>query len=143
MSVCSGQKKAIFRFAHSETFLPLLALLGLFKDAQPLRADNFAEQQNRLFRTSAIGPFSANVFFVLHECDRDPEVKGTRNEVNDSPGHTYKLQLLFKERLINFPICDSNVCDYDKVRQHYREFIDNCQFESMCAPSKNGKREEL
>ena len=54
-----------FYFSHSGALLKLLALLGLAGEER-LTADGFARVgAERRWRTSRIGPFAGNVFFVL------------------------------------------------------------------------------
>ena len=60
-----------FYFAHSETFLPFLARLGLARDVPPLSMDNIPE--DRQWRTSLIGPESSNLMVVGARC-RDQAV---------------------------------------------------------------------
>ena len=58
------------RFAHAETMLPVVALLGLYRDEGGLYANATYEQiVQRAFRASVISPFSANLYMVLYECD--------------------------------------------------------------------------
>ena len=84
----------IFRFGHSESLIPLLSILGLYKDTEDLQADNFANKKDRKFRASLISPFAANLAFILHKCD-------SHEDQGDSL-ESFQLQLLVKENLQNF-----------------------------------------
>ena len=75
--------RGIFRFGHSQTVLPLMSVLGLFRDETPLRADNFKEQGGRKLWSARVLPMAANVAFVLYECDGKPE-EGMRVQVRTS-----------------------------------------------------------
>ncbi|KAF1373423.1 hypothetical protein PFLUV_G00238710 [Perca fluviatilis] len=71
---------------HAETLLPLLSLLGLYKDQTPPTADNYRTQHGRSFRSGLIVPYAANLLFVLYDCQRGP-----------------RLQLLINESPVRFP----------------------------------------
>eukprot|EP00727_Mastigamoeba_balamuthi_P000728 m51a1_g10652 hypothetical protein (433) ;mRNA; f:48726-50168 len=74
--------RARLRFAHAETVMPLLALLGLYRDDVPLTSMTPAQRQARLWRTSRISPMATNVFFVLATAadGREPLVQVLHNE---------------------------------------------------------------
>jgi multiple inositol-polyphosphate phosphatase / 2,3-bisphosphoglycerate 3-phosphatase len=59
--------KTIAYFTHSSELQLFLVALGAAKDDTPLRADNYDQMKNRLWRTSAIGPFTTNVAAVKYE----------------------------------------------------------------------------
>ncbi|KAJ0016293.1 hypothetical protein NQD34_014583 [Periophthalmus magnuspinnatus] len=44
---------------HAETLLPLISLLGLYKDKSPPTAANYQSQRDRVFRSSHIVPYAA------------------------------------------------------------------------------------
>ncbi|KAF3853012.1 hypothetical protein F7725_013700 [Dissostichus mawsoni] len=71
---------------HAETLLPLLSLLGLYRDPHPPTADNYQQQHGRTFRSGLIVPYAANLLFVLFDCQRGP-----------------RLQLLLNEKPVRFP----------------------------------------
>jgi multiple inositol-polyphosphate phosphatase/2,3-bisphosphoglycerate 3-phosphatase len=81
---CEGEcpLAAHFRFAHAETLLPLVALLGLFGDDPPLDASwTPAQQSARVWRSSQIAPFGANLRFNLYtDCSAGPIVELVHNE---------------------------------------------------------------
>ena len=57
--------RALLRFAHAETVMPLFVFLGLFRDAQPFTAATPERVwRQRRWNTSRICPFEANV--ALH-----------------------------------------------------------------------------
>ena len=116
-----------FAFGHAETVGPLVASLGLFKDSEPLRADNFARQTNRKFRSSEILPFSSNVMFVLYECMPDDKSKSE-----------YFLKLFVNEVETLIPGCQTLHCPYDTVRERYQSQIDDCQFDKLCGNVAEG-----
>lgn len=54
-------------FAHSSTVQLFLTSLGLAEDRESLRADNFETMKYRVWRTSKLGPFAANIAAVKYE----------------------------------------------------------------------------
>ncbi|KAJ8366141.1 hypothetical protein SKAU_G00149720 [Synaphobranchus kaupii] len=100
---------------HAETLLPLLSLMGFYKDETPLTADNYALQGNRTFRTSRIVPYAANLVFVLYDCE-----EGLR------------LQFLLNERPLTFPSISHSAPLYETVREHYKDLLEGCNFEEEC-----------
>ncbi|XP_041364504.1 multiple inositol polyphosphate phosphatase 1-like [Gigantopelta aegis] len=115
-----------FYFGHAETIGPLYAALGLFNDSEPLRADNYDKHHNRLFRTSNIIPFSANLMFVLYECE--PQISDTEDDTAE-----YMLKLFVNEKVQKIPGCDGDICPYEYVRKRYEKYIDDCNFRKTCA----------
>ena len=128
-------KKGIFRFGHYGTVVRLLSLLGLFKDDEPLKANNFERHTNRKFRNSRIGPFSTNLAFVLYECPPGVTPAVDSKEAIQLPPtlERYMVQLLFKELPERFPFCLYDLCPYDQVRNHYKRHIDHCSLERICS----------
>ncbi|XP_017297146.1 multiple inositol polyphosphate phosphatase 1b [Kryptolebias marmoratus] len=101
---------------HAETLLPLLSLLGLYKDQTPPTATNYQSQHGRSFRTSRIVPYAANLLFVLYDCRRGP-----------------RLQLLLNETPLRFPgLRAEDAPLYRDVRAAYRHLLDGCDFHREC-----------
>ncbi|XP_069756753.1 multiple inositol polyphosphate phosphatase 1b isoform X1 [Narcine bancroftii] len=111
---------AVLRFGHAETLLPVLTLLGYFKDEHPLLANNFEEQRDRKFRSGRISPLAANLIFVLYQCNE-----------TQSLGEKYKLQLFLNERPLPFPQTGNLIAGYDEVKNHYQHLIDALRFSNM------------
>ena len=117
-------RKAVLRFGHAETLLPLLALLGLHNDQPKLRAGNHEIHKNRQFKTSKISPFSSNVMFVLYECDEDT--------VDDLRLDKYMVQMLINETPEIIPGCEHSFCSFNSFKSHYQHILDSCDFEDIC-----------
>ncbi|XP_066549287.1 multiple inositol polyphosphate phosphatase 1 [Amia ocellicauda] len=111
---------ATVQVGHAETLLPLLSLMGFFKDEMPLTSDNFALQQGRTFRTSRIVPYASNLLVVLHRC-RD----------------THRVQLLLNEKPLTFPHMSDPAPEYDTVKDFYRDLLQGCDFKKECQLSTN------
>uniref|UniRef100_A0A8C2Z4R4 Multiple inositol-polyphosphate phosphatase 1b n=2 Tax=Cyclopterus lumpus TaxID=8103 RepID=A0A8C2Z4R4_CYCLU len=113
---------------HAETLLPLLSLLGLYKDQTPPTADNYHSQHGRSFRSGLIVPYAANLLFVLYDCERGP-----------------RLQLLVNESPVRFPGLETEDAPlYRDVRAAYRHLLDGCDFQKECeGTSGRGPNTEL
>ncbi|XP_059214792.1 multiple inositol polyphosphate phosphatase 1-like [Centropristis striata] len=118
----SGQQvteTVTIQVGHAETLLPLLTLLGFFKDSEALTSTNYATQSQRSFRTSRMLPYAANLILVLYDCG----------------GGDLRLQPLLNEKPVDFPgLTDQQVSMplYQDVRDHYKELLQGCDFETEC-----------
>ncbi|XP_034537823.1 multiple inositol polyphosphate phosphatase 1-like [Notolabrus celidotus] len=102
---------------HADTLLPLLTLLGFFKDNETLTSTNYATQAQRTFRTSHMLPYAANLLLVLYDCG----------------GGDLRLQPLLNEKPVTFPgLTEASMPLYQEVREHYRELLQGCDFEAEC-----------
>lgn len=120
-------KTATIQVGHGETLLPLLSLLDFFKDEKPLTAENFSSQHNRMFRSSQIVPYAANLVFVLYEC---------------SDG--FRVQLFLNEKPMTFPSMNHSAPLYETVRKHYSKLLHGCDFNKECdVPQSNLRNTEL
>ncbi|CAG6016971.1 unnamed protein product [Menidia menidia] len=110
---------------HAETLLPLLTLLGFFKDDDIPTSTNYASQARRSFRTSHMLPYAANLLLVLYDCG----------------GGDLRLQPLLNEKPVAFPgLNDEPAASmplYRDVRERYRDLLDGCDFETECQLFKN------
>ncbi|XP_036449572.1 multiple inositol polyphosphate phosphatase 1-like [Colossoma macropomum] len=70
------------QIGHSETLLPLLTLLGLFKDNTIPTSTNFASQSKRAFRGGQIMPYLGNLLAALYDC---PDGFRLQLRVNEKP----------------------------------------------------------
>lgn len=126
------KKYGTFMFAHAETLQPLYALLGLFKDREDLRADNFLKQLERKYRTSYIVPFGANIAFVLYKCS-----ERQANSSKESEGlypWPFILQVFVNEELVGLPCCDEQTeCPLETFLQCFDNKPDiSCNLSSLC-----------
>nr|XP_003224432.1 PREDICTED: multiple inositol polyphosphate phosphatase 1 isoform X2 [Anolis carolinensis] len=117
----------MLQFGHAETLLPLLALMGYFRDTEPLKADNYAKQAGRQFRSGRIVPYASNLLFLLYHCEKA-----------SSPEEKYKVQILLNERLLVFPHSGETVASYSSLKNHYKALLENCHFNEVCALTKTG-----
>ncbi|CAK6953137.1 multiple inositol polyphosphate phosphatase 1-like [Scomber scombrus] len=104
---------------HADTLLPLLTLLGFFKDNNTLTSTNYINQSERSFRTSLMLPYAANLVFVLYDCG----------------GGDLRLQPLLNEKPVTFPgLTDqqASMPRYQDIRERYRVLLQGCDFETEC-----------
>ncbi|NWH76530.1 MINP1 phosphatase, partial [Piaya cayana] len=111
----------IVQVGHAETLQPLLALMGFFKDEEPLKADNYARQAHRKFRSGRIVPYAANLVFVLYHCD---QVKTSDEE--------YQVQILLNEKLLSFHHSNETISTYADLKDYYKDILENCHFKEEC-----------
>ncbi|NXU88588.1 MINP1 phosphatase, partial [Xiphorhynchus elegans] len=111
----------IVQVGHAETLQPLLALMGFFKDKEPLLATNFARQAQRRFRSGRIVPYAANLLFVLYHCDHG---NASRDE--------YQVQVLLNESPLPFLHSNDTISTYADLKDYYRDILENCHFKEEC-----------
>ncbi|KAM9273388.1 multiple inositol polyphosphate phosphatase 1 [Morus bassanus] len=111
----------IVQVGHAETLQPLLALMGFFKDDEPLRANNYVRQTHRKFRSGRIVPYAANLVFVLYHCD---QVKTSKEE--------YQVQMLLNEKLMSFHHSNETISTYTDLKDYYKDILENCHFKEEC-----------
>ncbi|KAM3912538.1 multiple inositol polyphosphate phosphatase 1 [Leptodactylus fuscus] len=115
----------VMHFGHAETLLPLLALMGLFKDEKPLTADNFSMHLEQRFRSGRIVPYASNLVFVLYHCD-----------LAESPKEEYQVQMLLNENLLPFPHSHGSVCLFDDLKKQYNHLLESCHVKDECQLTK-------
>ena len=121
----------LFRFAHAETLIPLLCYMGMFHDAEPLRADNFERQRKRLFRGADLAPFAGNLAFVLYQCPQSGRV-----DPNADVFPHFSVKLLLHEREVPIPGCmaaPDGSCRFDRLRALFPTKA--CDLKKMCRKS--------
>ncbi|KAM9325030.1 multiple inositol polyphosphate phosphatase 1 [Gastrophryne carolinensis] len=122
----------VMQFGHAETLLPLLSLMGLFKDEEPLTAGNFNSQSSRKFRSGRIVPYASNLVFVLYHCD-----------LARSPEEEYQVQMLLNEDLLPFPHIEQSVCLFDDLKKQYSHLLEHCRVHEECDLVKAVHEDEL
>ncbi|XP_078349723.1 multiple inositol polyphosphate phosphatase 1-like [Oculina patagonica] len=133
-STSEEKKYGTFMFAHGETLQPLYALLGLFKDREDLRADNFLKQLERKYKTGNIVPFGANIAFVMYKCTEslDP--------------HSFIVQAFVNEELVALPCCgEQTECPWETFLQCFDSKPNgSCNLSSLCSlDSSNPKQSHV
>ena len=131
------KKYGNFMFAHAETLQPLYALLGLFKDQEDLRADNFLKQLKRKYRTSFIVPFGANIAFVIYNCNEN-DITAFR-ELESLEPQSFIVQVFVNEELIALPCCGERTeCPWETFLQCFDSKPSmSCNLSSLCSLSNS------
>eukprot|EP01128_Nolandella_sp_AFSM9_P011998 TRINITY_DN8879_c0_g1_i1.p1 TRINITY_DN8879_c0_g1~~TRINITY_DN8879_c0_g1_i1.p1 ORF type:complete len:507 (-),score=109.19 TRINITY_DN8879_c0_g1_i1:192-1712(-) len=103
-------------FAHAETIMPLIALLGLHNDAPGVMRWNSTQSviRNRKWKTSQFSPFAGNIAFLLYRCGSDFQVRVLVNEVE-----------------VKLPKCDSVMCPLGQFLEEYGS--SKCEFDKLCS----------
>jgi hypothetical protein len=129
----TATEKARLRFAHAETVIPFICLLGLFLDDVDVKSIQSEEPfqapprppKHRVWRGAMVAPFGANTALVLHKCSLD---NGT--------GEEFLVQALHNEKSVSMPGCNgTHFCPIEmfKVRSlsifdHYIKCSNSCTF---------------
>jgi len=116
----------MLRFAHAETIIPFISLLGLYKDNFTLTANLTKDLiETRKFRTSIISPYASNVGFFLFDCGDEG----------------FKLRVEHNEMPVLIPGCDNVLCNYTQFRESFKDVLE-FDWNSYCSvptdPSTNG-----
>eukprot|EP00127_Corallochytrium_limacisporum_P003530 Clim_evm13s150 gene=Clim_evmTU13s150 len=123
------QLKGAFRFAHAETLIPLVNLMGLYTQGEKgnLTADEYETHiKDREFRSGIMSPFSGNIGMVVYKCT------GT------TPDNVHwKVATLLNERVYKMTQvgCDHLLCDYSKMHHYFRDHY-GCNFDEVCSLDK-------
>jgi hypothetical protein len=115
----SDDKLGRFRFAHSGTIDAAYARLGLYRDDEPLRADNFdRHRRRRSWSTSHIVPMAANVAFVKYRC---------------STYDQQRVVAFVNERVVRLlgGAC-GQFCPLEALVEAWRSIAAECDVERMC-----------
>lgn len=121
--------KAQLRFGHAETTMPLLALLGLYKDSKKLTSEwSYDDIVKRKWRTSNISSLATNVAFVLYKC-RDSNMTLEKKPY---------VELLHDENIVYLPECgNKRLCPLAKFNEIYDERA-KLDWVEICKNGSNG-----
>ncbi|XP_070502216.1 multiple inositol polyphosphate phosphatase 1-like [Chironomus tepperi] len=104
---------------HQTAFQLFLVSLGVFKDAVPLTADNFAQQTNRMWVTSRMAPMATNIAVIRYNCASGGD----------------DVQFIMNESPLVIPGCQMNgLCKVSHIVERYSRFYNaNCDTLSCSA----------
>ncbi|KAJ3206985.1 PHOsphatase [Dinochytrium kinnereticum] len=106
--------KAVFRFAHEETILPIITGLGLFRDSYPLTPTSTeAEIANRKFKFSKMSPMAGNIIFELLKCSETG----------------YRVRVLVNEVPVLLPGCSEEACPIETFKGVVMKGKVGCDFD--------------
>lgn len=117
--------KVVAYFVHSTLMQLFHTALGLFKDSEPLRADNYKNMiRYREFNASRNLPLSGNIAVVKYKCKMK--------------GDPYKVMFFLNQRPMNLSWCPNGLCELSDVRKMYAHYAKmNCSA-SFCDPHFKG-----
>lgn len=101
--------KVVASFAHSTNIQLMIAAMGVLRDQQPLRADNFYQMKRRQFKISRIDPFSANLVAIAYDCE----------DANERQ----KVMFFLNEKPLELEWCRVGLCDWSKVQENYQKYL--------------------
>jgi hypothetical protein len=105
----ASELRAVLRFGHAETVMPLFVFFNLFKDPKPLlHSTPESEWSKRQWNTSKICPFQANIAFFLADC---AGVESVVIQVNEQTVSTVELSHFLTN--LNLAMEDKT-CETDK-----------------------------
>lgn len=116
-----------FRFAHAETTLPLMTLLGYGSREVLLASFSNDNIENRGFRTSELATFGANINFRLFQ-----KTIGGESESEQKTRENYYVQVLVNERVAEIPGCDAILCELSKVEKLWGYYLNEYNFDAEC-----------
>lgn len=105
--------KVVAYFTHASAIQLFLTSLGLVRDSEALRGDNFDQMRKRNWRTSTISPFAANLAAVRYKCD---------NAAKETPED--KIKFFLNERNIEMTQCESDdgSCRLNELKEMFEHF---------------------
>ncbi|RZC41928.1 multiple inositol polyphosphate phosphatase 1 [Asbolus verrucosus] len=111
----NGNKVTVF-FTHSVTIQTFLTAMGIAKDDEPLRADNYFRQTRRKWRTSSIDPFASNLAAVLYQyvC---------------RSGERHRVMFFLNEVPVNYPECSVGLCNWSTVKNKLQRASEECNLD--------------
>ena len=103
-----------FLFTHATMIFLLLNILGATKDPFPITYDLYktGNGNGRNFRSSVLVPMSANVAFVLFDCQ----------ESTNAFDITKKIVAYHNERPLYLERCNGYVCDWETFKLLFKVF---------------------
>lgn len=114
-----GPKIAAY-FTHSSSLTLVLNALGIARDADTLRADNYHHMDKRQFRMTALTPFGANFMAIKYSCPNEPA--------------TEKVAFLLNEKPVHLEWCGgSRLCDLQAIRDRLEGYMQGTCADFYCA----------
>ena len=119
------------RFAHAETLVPFITLLGLFEDSLLLDPHlPLSELHKRDWKTWKLSPFSVNIIIELYACDSLLSNQSDFPESSSLLSKEYRILLKLNEEIIAIPSCPYP-CLFTDFLESFKAFM-NCPFDDIC-----------
>ncbi|KAF4519209.1 hypothetical protein B566_EDAN013503 [Ephemera danica] len=123
LAVGAPEPAGVFYFTHQTALLTLLARMDLFNDASPLTANDFPYQSKRLWRTSYISPFAANLQAVFLNC----------SSLLPRGGSEFKVAFYLQESFVPIKGCEVGLCSWNYLKEKYLQLAEDCNIERICS----------
>ncbi|KAF7285493.1 hypothetical protein GWI33_010591 [Rhynchophorus ferrugineus] len=109
-------------FTHAATMEAVYSTMGIAQDPNGLKADNYKQQQRRMWRTSLINPFAANLVAVLYQC-----------QTSNQPQNNFKVMFFLNEVPIEeFLGCSVGLCDWSIFENRFQKLVEMCNVDAFC-----------
>lgn len=103
----------------------------MFKDSEPLLAQNFQQHLNRKFKSSLLTPFASNVAFVLNDCNNeDYKISVLVNELPVGKLNAGKLACVSSDEM------NESICNYHDLKLLLSDSLES-NFEELCKNEKS------
>ncbi|XP_058795152.1 multiple inositol polyphosphate phosphatase 1-like [Phymastichus coffea] len=118
-----NETKGIFYFGHTITMQTLLAALGIGRDPDPIRADNYHSKQDRNFRTSKLSSFASNLVVIFYRCSdaRSPN----------------QVMFYLNEEPLQIEGCQVGLCPWEYLKQRFGGIVNGCSPEFCISPNSS------
>ena len=123
------QKAASFRFATTESLLPVLAWLGLFATSSEIMQYDTPvnERDEREWRTSRLAAYSSNVIFLSYVCENER-------------GNETLIKVVFNEEDVQLPGCGGRVyCNMTTFMEGYQSKL-AIDYNQICGLTQSDRR---
>ena len=104
------------RWMEAEALGPVMALMGLFKDAIPPTHNNYKSMQTRMWRSSLQRNMGANLAFVVF---------------NHTDGEK-RIKAFLNENPIHIPGCYELTCNITEIVEAWEDIAINCYLPAIC-----------
>lgn len=111
-------------FSHSAMLQTFLVALGVGKDNEALRSDNFEQMSQRNWRTSDLSPFSGNLAAVKYECPQDTNEK-------------YKVMFFLNQKYVSLDWCNVGLCNLSDVKRKLKKYTESDCSKTFCDESSS------
>ncbi|MCO5588386.1 hypothetical protein L7F22_042341 [Adiantum nelumboides] len=138
-------EKAHLRFAHAETVIPFICLLGLFLDegeVEKILMEAPLEPPPpppipRVWRGSAVAPYGANNMVVLHKCS------SKNKDMSDVEEDDFRVQIYHNEVPVVLPGCNgTSFCPFKIFKEQVIMPHLQYSYESLCSLQKSKEKHD-
>ncbi|XP_055531961.1 multiple inositol polyphosphate phosphatase 1-like [Wyeomyia smithii] len=106
----SNDPRVVAYFTHETQIQIFLTALGVFRDKKRLKAKNWDKMRMRLFKSSQLTPFAANVIAVAYNCSQGAD--------------PVRVGFFLNEKELRLDWCRGQLCSLSELEQRYRRYID-------------------